>query len=100
MIKAIVVQLAIGGRHEHPPTRAFPNVPYNHIENMVIIKTGVESTVGFLRVEDAITVRDLLARHNPGNLYALFEIKDVAQCPPGDIQRKRLNDVGELINVE
>ena len=99
MIKAIIYELNAIARHTRSTDRNFPNVSNGFLEGITTIPLGQEARMGFLNLEEAKAVREELARRNPGKMYALASIVDVMECPPGDIQQKRFNTSGELVNV-
>jgi hypothetical protein len=99
MIKAIIYHININERPTRPTERTFNGVSNTVLENVLVQQLGNESRFGFHSLEDALAVREELARKNPGKLYGLAVFKDAVECPPGDIQYKQTNDRGELVNV-
>ena len=98
MIRALIVKIDLRARAEGLPLRAFNGLNGNFLEQYAGIRVGNETSYGFVDVEQAKAVREELARRNPGHLYALFEFTSAVECPPGEVQHKRLNDIGELVN--
>ena len=99
MIKAIIYPIDPAVRATRPTDRNFPNVSNGFLENFAGYSLSNEVRIGFSKVEEAVAVREELARRNPGKMYAIAVFRDAVECPPGDIQYKKINDSGELVNV-